>query len=93
VGSEVRGSVWIRHHYKIVPGNVVAPLVEHKTALALSANQVHTGAAQFPGIHAVEVGGILEIYLHNAEFSANIHIIYYINERFPQNVKVLTHFV
>ena len=59
-----------------------------------STQQVHASVAQLLGIHAVEVGGILKIYLHIvAVYSAKLHIIYYINERLTQNVKILTHFV
>ena len=91
---QVADTIRHRYHNQIVLRNVVAPLVEHKTALARRTQQVHASVAQFLGIHAVEVGGILKIYLHIvAVYSAKLHIIYYINERMQQNMKILTHFV
>ena len=53
-----------RYHHQVVLRDVVAMLVEHKTALARRTQQVHASITQFLGIHAVEVGGILKIYLH-----------------------------
>ena len=85
------------YHYQVVFYDMIAPLIEHKTALASCAEQVHTGMAQFRRIHSLEVGGIQEIYLHNRQklkfYCAKIHIILYINERFMQKVKIVTLFV
>jgi hypothetical protein len=57
---------------------MVAPLVEHKAALARRTQQVHASVAQFLGIHAVEVGGILKINLHIAAFGCeDTHYLLY----------------
>ena len=53
-----------RYHHQVVLRDMVVPLVEHKAALARRTQQVHASVAQFLGIHAVEVAGILKIYLH-----------------------------
>ena len=55
------------YHYQIVLHDVIAPLIEYKTALASRAEQVHTGVAQLWRIHRQEVGGIHKIYLHNRQ--------------------------
>ena len=64
MSRKVSYSIGHRYHNQVVFDNVVAPLVEHKAALARRTQQVHASVAQFLGIHAVEVGGILKIYLH-----------------------------
>jgi len=57
---------------------VVTVLVEHKTALTRSAQQVHAGVAQLRGVHPVEIGGILEICLHIAAFlQQNYNVFFY----------------
>ena len=61
---EILGTMWRRHHDKVVLHDVVTALVEHKTPLACCADQMHTGITKFPGIHPVEVGGKKKIYLH-----------------------------
>ena len=45
----------IRYHYQVVLRNVVTMFIEHKTALASRAEQVHTSVAQLLRIHPVEV--------------------------------------
>ena len=97
ISREVADASGHRYHYQVVLHDVIAPLIEHKTALSSRAEQVHTGVAQLRRIHSLEVGGILEIYLHNRQklkfYGAKIHIILYINERFRQKVKIVTLFV
>jgi hypothetical protein len=48
---------------------MIAPLVEHKAALASRAEQVHTSVAQLIGIHPIEVCGILKICLHGCKIT------------------------
>ena len=55
------------YHHQVVLHDMIASLVEHKTALASRAEQMHTGVAQLRRIHCQEVGGIPEIYLHNRQ--------------------------
>ena len=69
------------YHYQVVFYDMIAPLIEHKTALASCAEQVHTGVAQLWCIHRQEVGGILEIYLHgrqNNSSTAQKYTLFYI---------------
>ena len=88
---------WHGDHYEVVLHDVIAPLVEHKTALASRAEQVHASVAQLWRIYRQKVGGIPEIYLHNRQkwefYGAKIHIIFYLNKRFVQKVKIVTLFV
>lgn len=42
---EILGTMWRRHHDKVVLHDVVTALVEHKTPLARRAQQMHTGVA------------------------------------------------
>ena len=76
---------------------MIAPLIENKTALASRAEQVHASVAQLWRIYRQKVGGIPEIYLHNRQkwefYGAKIHIIFYLNKRFMQKVKIVTLFV
>jgi hypothetical protein len=44
-------------------------------------------------VSAKELAHFAEREQLRAVYSAKLHIIYYINERFTQNVKILTHFV
>ena len=94
---KVTDTGWHGYHYQVVLHDVIAPLIENKTALASRAEQVHASVAQLWRIHRQEVSGIPEIYLHNRQkkefYGANIHIILYIHERFRQKVKIVTLFV
>ncbi len=59
--SQVLDSVRHGDDHQVVFHDVITPLVEHKTALARQAQQVHAGVAQLRGVHPVEIVGILEI--------------------------------
>ena len=78
-----------RYHHKVVFHDMVTPVVEHETALARCAVQMHAGVAQLGGIHAVKVGGIQEINFH----SAKIRKLSIATENFVQIVKTLKVFV
>ena len=55
---QILGAVGVRHHHQVVPHDVVALLVEHKTPLARRAQQVHAGVAQLRRIHRQKISGI-----------------------------------
>ena len=65
-------------HHEVVSDNVIAMLVKHKTCLTSQAKQMHAGMAQLTGIHAVEVCGILKIYLHIFVFWVRRYTLFYI---------------
>ena len=65
--SEVLRPRGVRHHHKVVFPDVVAFFVEHKTAFARCAQQMHAGVAQFWRVHREEIGGIEEVGFHSAK--------------------------
>ena len=74
VGRNVTDAGGHGYYHQIVFHDVVASVIEHETAFTCRTQQMHTGMAELRRVHPVEVGGILEIYLHwdkNTTISAN----------------------
>ena len=53
MSREVADAGWHGNDHQIVPDDVIAPLVEHKTALASRAEQVHTSVSSQPQWHCL----------------------------------------
>ena len=57
IGYKILCTAWIWHHHQVVFFNLVAMFVENETTFTSSANQMHTGVAQYRRVHTVKVGG------------------------------------
>ena len=68
MGCQILHPVGHGNHHQVVPSDMIAMFVEHKTPLPRLAKQMHASVAQLSGIHPVKVGGIMEISFHIVVF-------------------------
>ena len=66
MSGKVLDALGCGYHHEVVLHDVIAMLIEHKTALTGSAQQVQTGVAQLICVNRIEVGRKKEIYFHDA---------------------------